>query len=317
MKCPKCHYIGFHATDRCRHCGYMLARVDQVPTHVSRTSTDAGVHKSIDRLPLDDAEELDSVFRGSRVDQTSVTTSDTKNFKRFQSLHDETILRKRTHSVAEKTLLPEPRLPLDIRRATPHSVGETLLMPPSSRSHVGETIPSKKEIITVSISDGHGTSTNDNQVEEIPASIGSRLVAVLIDVMIAFVVDVAVLYFTLRLCGLTFGHVDQLPMWPLVGFLGLLHGGYVIAFLVAKGQTLGKMAMGIRVVCRDGSALLVSHAVLRTVGYLVSATPVGLGFVIGFFGRERLALHDRLANTRVVNSDSHDSLRPPVVSTLS
>ena len=167
------------------------------------------------------------------------------------------------------------------------------------------------------MSDGNDTSTNDNQSEEISAGISSRLVAVLIDVVVAFVVDVIVLYLTLRLCGLTFGQVGQLPMWPLGGFLGLLHGGYVIAFLVAKGQTLGKMAMGICVVCRDGSALLVSHAVLRTVGYLVSAAPVGLGFVIGFFGREKLALHDRLANTRVVNSGSHDSLRSPVVSTLS
>ena len=294
----------------------MLARVDQVPSNVSRTPTDVGVHKSIGRIHLDDDEELDLVFRGSRADQASVTASAPKNFKRLQLLHDETVLRKRTHSVTEKTLFAEPRLPLDIHRETPDSVGETLLGTPSSRSHVEEITPSKKEIITVSMSDGNDTSTNDNQSEEISAGIGSRLVAVLIDVVVAFVVDVIVLYLTLRLCGLTFGQVGQLPMWPLGGFLGLLHGGYVIAFLVAKGQTLGKMATGIRVVCRDGSALLVSHAVLRTVGYLVSAVPVGLGFVIGFFGREKLALHDRLANTRVVHSGSHDSLRSPVMSTL-
>ena len=291
--------------------------MDQGPSHASRTLADDGVHQSIDRMPLDDEEELDSVFRGSRADQASVTASVPKKFKSLPLLHDETVLRRRTHSVTEKTLLSEPRLPLDIRRETSDLVGETLLVTPSSSPYVEETTPSKKESITVSISDGHDTSTNDNQLEKTPAGIGSRLVAGLIDVTVAFVVDVIVLYLTLRLCGLTFGQVGQLPMWPLGGFLGLLHSGYVIAFLVAKGQTLGKMAMGICVVCRDGAALLVSHAVLRTVGYLVSAIPVGLGFVIGFFGREKLALHDHLANTRVINSGSHDSLRLPVVSTLS
>jgi uncharacterized RDD family membrane protein YckC len=41
-------------------------------------------------------------------------------------------------------------------------------------------------------------------------------------------------------------------------------------------------------------------AALRTVAYLASALPVGLGFIPAFIGRERRGLHDRLAETRVI-----------------
>ena len=141
-----------------------------------------------------------------------------------------------------------------------------------------------------------------------------RLAAGLIDGTITLAVDGIVVYFTLRLAGLTFDQVGQLPLGPLVGFFALLNGGYVAVFTAAGGQTIGKMAMGIRVIGRDGASVPIGHAVLRTVGYVVSATPAGLGFVLCLFGRERLALHDRLANTRVVTDAPGVQVQPPAVS---
>ena len=44
------------------------------------------------------------------------------------------------------------------------------------------------------------------------------------------------------------------------------------------------------------------QAVLRAVAYLVSALPVGLGFLPALVGVEKRALHDRLAHTRVVKA---------------
>jgi uncharacterized RDD family membrane protein YckC len=61
------------------------------------------------------------------------------------------------------------------------------------------------------------------------------------------------------------------------------------------------MARHIRVVGRDGQIHL-GQAIVRTVGYLLSALPVGLGFVAGALGPDGVALHDRLADTRVVRS---------------
>ena len=120
-------------------------------------------------------------------------------------------------------------------------------------------------------------------------------------------IDLVVVYFTLKICDLTFAQVLTLPMAPLVSFLVLLNGGYLSTFVAAGGQTIGKMAAGIRVIPADPAAPLservsFGQAVVRAAGYLVSALPVGLGFLPAFFGQERRALHDRLADTRVVKA---------------
>ena len=86
-----------------------------------------------------------------------------------------------------------------------------------------------------------------------------------------------------------------------------MNGGYLSTFVAATGQTIGKMAAGTRVIPADPAApaterVTFGQAVVRAAGYLVSALPVGLGFLPAFFGHERRALHDRLADTRVVKA---------------
>jgi uncharacterized RDD family membrane protein YckC len=51
-----------------------------------------------------------------------------------------------------------------------------------------------------------------------------------------------------------------------------------------------------------GDRVPFGYSVVRAAGYLVSALPAGLGFVPAFVGRDRRALHDRLADTRVVKA---------------
>jgi uncharacterized RDD family membrane protein YckC len=95
---------------------------------------------------------------------------------------------------------------------------------------------------------------------------------------------------------------------PLGAFLLLLNGGYFVMFTAATGQTIGKMAAGIRVVGTSADDVIndrvsFGRAVLRTAGYFASLLPAGLGFVPAFFGpRDHRALHDRLADTRVVRA---------------
>ena len=74
-----------------------------------------------------------------------------------------------------------------------------------------------------------------------------------------------------------------------------------------NGRTVGKMAAGIRVIPADPGAppserVSFGQAVVRAAGYVASALPVGIGFLPAFFGPERRALHDRLADTRVVKA---------------
>ncbi len=122
----------------------------------------------------------------------------------------------------------------------------------------------------------------------------------LLDAAILLGLDAGVLYFTLRLCRLSFADTIALPLAPLIAFFVLLDGGYLVAFTSVGGQTIGKMAASLKVVSDDGDRVRPGQAVVRALGYLLSLLPAGLGFVPGLFGPSRRALHDRLANTRVI-----------------
>src|SRR5205085_2228051 len=73
------------------------------------------------------------------------------------------------------------------------------------------------------------------------AGIGARFLAAAIDVTVLAGIDLAVVYFTLQICGLAVDDFAIVPKAPLVAFLLVLNGGYFVAF-TAGGQTLGKMA---------------------------------------------------------------------------
>ena len=66
------------------------------------------------------------------------------------------------------------------------------------------------------------------------------------------------------------------------------------------------MAAGIRVVrvlhVNSVSRVPFDRAVVRSVGYLASLLPVGLGFIVALFSPDGRALHDKLAETRVIRA---------------
>jgi uncharacterized RDD family membrane protein YckC len=77
---------------------------------------------------------------------------------------------------------------------------------------------------------------------------------------------------------------------------------YYVYFWGVHGATPGKQAMGLVVVADDGhSAIGVSQAFLRLLGYLLSSLLLGLGFAAILF--TGYGLHDRLAGTRVVRRE--------------
>jgi uncharacterized RDD family membrane protein YckC len=134
------------------------------------------------------------------------------------------------------------------------------------------------------------------------AGLGSRAAAALIDLGILAAVDLAVLYFTMQICGLTIAEFDVLPLGPLTAFLLVQNGGYLVAF-TAGGQTLGKMATRIKVVSAgSGATIDVGRALMRTAVWILLAVPAGLGFLTALFTRDHRGLHDRFARTRVVRT---------------
>jgi uncharacterized RDD family membrane protein YckC len=79
-----------------------------------------------------------------------------------------------------------------------------------------------------------------------------------------------------------------------------LHIVYHVVFIGGCGQSLGKMALGILVVRRDGGAAGYGRAGLRCLGGLLSFASFGLGYAGVLFTAERRGLADWLAGTRVV-----------------
>lgn len=91
-------------------------------------------------------------------------------------------------------------------------------------------------------------------------------------------------------------------------YVGLLLLSLLQMFLITtRGQTLGKMAMGTRIVLMDGGEVGFLHGVVLRAWVLsaVSFIPligalVGLADPLFIFGEERRCIHDQIAGTRVI-----------------
>lgn len=82
----------------------------------------------------------------------------------------------------------------------------------------------------------------------------------------------------------------------------LLATDFVILPVVA-GCTLGKAAMGLRVVQKDGHRLSFASAMLRhLIGYPLTLLTGGLGFLLAIFNAKGRSLHDLIAGTVVVQA---------------
>ena len=135
---------------------------------------------------------------------------------------------------------------------------------------------------------------------------------------------------TLDLAGIgrRFGaaFLDGLLMWiPIVIMIALLGlaqatqmrvaGGWNFWFLIpsviavtyqalmlsARGQTLGKMAMKVKVVGADGTELTGGQAWGREITRAILGFLYIVDYIPAFFTKEKTTLHDLVAKTRVVN----------------
>jgi uncharacterized RDD family membrane protein YckC len=87
------------------------------------------------------------------------------------------------------------------------------------------------------------------------------------------------------------------------GLLALIAVAYCLVFWTWRGQTPGKMLLGIKIVRIDGSPLTFGRAILRLfMGYPISGMVFGLGFLwIGLDSRKQ-GWHDKIAGTYVVRA---------------
>ncbi len=352
MKCPKCGYLGFETTDRCRNCGYdfsltpfsgepdlTLRNADKnleqaadldLPSLARQSEAPGAGVLDLDRLfgaeaesepapapstsslqshflntpPLPPTDEVAAFAFGATVPAIAAVGVEQAEGAPLESTMASSTPAERS-AVADPSALPfentrqvppPARQPLAVRRATPETPRGRSRMTRPIRSGSLLELDGPPEAAT-------RTAVADNGFLLAPPSIAARVGADAIDGLLMVVIDAAVLVLTLRIAGLsmTLDDLRIVPPIPFVGFLILLAVVYVATFTVAGGQTIGKMVMGIKVICDDGRSVDAADGVLRALGCALVPLTLGLSYVPVFLTSDRRALHDRLAGTRVVS----------------
>lgn len=362
MKCPKCGYLGFETTDRCRNCQYDFSLAPFTPDQPELTlrrkteltpdfelppikrQTDAlsATALDLDRLfgesetskapvelepismsppvapepepaapvnlvpelvepepiPIDVApapvEEMPLTMAATAVKDVAVPPEPVSRVEPVAPVEPVDSL-----PFDESPLVPPPaaRTPLAVRRSTPEV----------PRNRPRTTRPVRIDSLNFEApapkldSSAQAASETIASLMEAPA-LGVRIGAGLIDVVLLAAIDLAIVYLTLRVTGLqnTLADLRVLPAVPFVGFLAVLAFGYVAAFTVGGGQTIGKMILNLRVIGDDGRPVDAAGGMLRAVGCMLVPATLGLSYLPAIFTAEHRALHDRLAGTRVV-----------------
>ena len=110
-----------------------------------------------------------------------------------------------------------------------------------------------------------------------------------------------ILGLSLAASGMSSDKIHQIANNPLINLLTLAIGAaYFTLFIGSRGQTLGKMVMGLKVIRTDGTDVGYALALGRWGGYLLSSFICMIGFLLPLFRSDNLALHDLICKTEVV-----------------
>jgi uncharacterized RDD family membrane protein YckC len=138
-----------------------------------------------------------------------------------------------------------------------------------------------------------------------------RFAAKFIDIILLFVVSM-IIQFACSFLMLATGRMGNPTPGTIELFMGLLmfvlqmliKAAYNIYFIGKFGATPGKMICHLKVVRPDGSSLGYGRAAGRYfsewVSYLTCWCGMGIGYIMAAFDEEKQSLHDRMADTRVI-----------------
>ena len=131
------------------------------------------------------------------------------------------------------------------------------------------------------------------------ASIGRRFVAALVDGILMWI-PIAIMIAILGFVTATQMRVNGAwNFWFLIPTV--ISVSYQALMLAARGQTLGKIALKVKVVAADGSELSAGQAWGREITRAVLAFLYIIDYIPALFSKEKTTLHDLAAKTRVVN----------------
>jgi uncharacterized RDD family membrane protein YckC len=138
------------------------------------------------------------------------------------------------------------------------------------------------------------------------ASLQLRIVAFVLDVLV--LISFGMLFVAAVLVLLVIDADNGNPSDRAFLISGVILALYFVAFVPlyhvllwsSRGQTVGMMAVHIRVLSSNGGRVSLWRSALRFFGRVFSVLPLFLGLLMALFDRKRRTLHDRLAGTVVV-----------------
>lgn len=325
MRCTKCHYLSFEPEARCRNCGHDLSIDDLGMPDLPLTPKDADDNSLADF----DLAETAIAGLGSRAavmapPRSSAATAVALAPMRPMTSELPLFVREMPDADAadddEDDDAPEPaplvrvparpRAPIAVRRTTPD--------PARLRARYAPPAPHERDLL-----DEAETAADLPRIvappaprisEPAPARIpaawfppvaaSTRLKAAAIDAGFLGTIAAVVAFCTFRQANVAMVDFGIGAAVPLGVFFLLIAAGYFLLFTAVTGQTVGKMAMRIRVVgvssdAVAGGRVTLSQAAIRAVAVLPSVLVLGAGFVPALL-RPGLAVHDRIAHTRVI-----------------
>ena len=147
-----------------------------------------------------------------------------------------------------------------------------------------------------------------------PAGFWIRTLAAVIDFVLFALVQSSLGLVGRRMLGADLDSVATFK--PVAAFFTLVFAGaYTTVLHSLAGQTIGKMLVGVRVVAGDDGPPPFGAALLRFGAYFASVATLGLGFAMAGLRRDKRALHDLIAGTRVERAPVPEAAATPPAET--
>ncbi|HEV8399895.1 MAG TPA: stage II sporulation protein M [Gemmatimonadales bacterium] len=173
-------------------------------------------------------------------------------------------------------------------------------------------MPSARDPSPIDLRQHHGVETPEHvEVRLELAGVGSRMAAAVLDTIIIYLAILAILLVGGRVWGSGLGAAGS---WFMAFLILLLYGivwGYFAAFEAWNGgRTLGKQALGIRVVMDTGQRVTAGAAVVRNFVRMLDCyfplLPIVPAMLLMFFNKSNKRLGDMAAGTIVVRDRPTD-----------
>ncbi len=135
---------------------------------------------------------------------------------------------------------------------------------------------------------------------EMQAPLLLRIGAMIIDYLVLLILPVSWLVYY-NIFGENLGIMTDQTLWFISILMFLAN---IVVLPLFTGRSIGKLVTGLQVVRSDGlDASVMKIALRQTIGYLLTAATLGIGFVWCVFSSKGRTLHDYLTDTIVVRGN--------------